>query len=88
MTDVSEAALDNGRKIISKSMERIARKKFPDSPADQEALIKSVFVNINTTTDAASAVSSTDLIIEAIVENLATKQVREQYWVPDGDDCI
>lgn len=74
MTDVSDAALDNGRAIITKSLTRIAKKLHPDSPTDQQSVIDSTFANITTTTDAASAVSATDLVIEAIVENLKTKQ--------------
>ena len=74
MTDVSDAALDNGRAIITKSITRIAKKLHPDSPANQAALVESTFKNITTTTDAATAVAATDLIIEAIVENLSVKQ--------------
>ena len=74
MTDVSDAALDNGRAIINKSISRIAKKLHPTSPAEQTALVESTFANITTTTDAAAAVAHTDLIIEAIVENLSVKQ--------------
>lgn len=74
MTDVSDAALDNGRAIITKSLTRIARKLHPTSESDQAALLAATFANITTTTDAAKAVATTDLIIEAIVENLSVKQ--------------
>lgn len=74
MTDVSDAALDNGRAIITKSLTRIARKAHPTSEADQAAMIAATFANISTTTDAAVAVAETDLVIEAIVENLKVKQ--------------
>jgi 3-hydroxyacyl-CoA dehydrogenase len=74
MTDVSDAALDNGRAIITKSLTRIARKLHPTSEADQALVLSSTFANITTTTDAAQAVAETDLIIEAIVENLGVKQ--------------
>lgn len=74
MTDVSDAALENGRNIITKSLTRIARKLHPDSESAQQEVLRSTFSNITTTTSAASAVESTDLVIEAIVENLETKQ--------------
>lgn len=74
MTDVSDAALDNGRAIITKSISRIAKKLHPTSQAEQTALVEATFANITTTTDAATAVAQTDLIIEAIVENLGVKQ--------------
>lgn len=74
MTDVSDAALDNGRSIITKSLTRIARKLHPDSESDQKKVLDATFNNISTTTSAANAVKDTDLVIEAIVENLETKQ--------------
>lgn len=74
MTDVSDAALDNGRSIITKSLTRIARKLHPDSEAEQKKVLDATFNNITTTTSAAKAVEDTDLVIEAIVENLETKQ--------------
>ncbi|GAA6055725.1 hypothetical protein JCM3770_001038 [Rhodotorula araucariae] len=74
MTDVSEGALENGRAIITKSLTRIARKKNPDDSAAQKAFIDGVFANLSTTTSAPEAVSSPDLVIEAIVEHLGTKQ--------------
>ncbi|GAA5871858.1 hypothetical protein JCM1840_004019 [Sporobolomyces johnsonii] len=74
MTDVSEGAIENGRQIITKSLTRIARKQFPDDESAQQSFISSVFANLATTTHADEAVASADLVIEAIVENLATKQ--------------
>lgn len=74
MTDVTEAALENGRAIITKSLTRIAKKLHPTSEADQKSVLASTFANITTTTSAAEAVKNTDLVIEAIVENLAVKQ--------------
>lgn len=74
MTDVSDAALDNGRGIITKSLTRIARKKYPDAESDQKALIDATFANITTTTSAPEAVSATDCVIEAIVENVEAKR--------------
>ncbi|KAL8280506.1 hypothetical protein RQP46_007154 [Phenoliferia psychrophenolica] len=74
MTDVSDAALENGRAIITKSLTRIAKKLHPTSEADQAAVLASTFANITTTTSAQDAVANTDLVIEAIVENLKVKQ--------------
>ncbi|KAG0660007.1 hypothetical protein C6P46_004808 [Rhodotorula mucilaginosa] len=74
ITDVSDQALDNGRSIINKSLTRIARKKSPDDAAAQKDYIDRVFANISTTTSAQEASASPDLIVEAIVENLKTKQ--------------
>ncbi|KAI7867662.1 3-hydroxyacyl-CoA dehydrogenase [Spinellus fusiger] len=74
MVDTSEKALDNGRSIIQKSLARVARKKFADSEESQREFIQSVFANINTSTDTTQVASTSDLIVEAIVENLDVKQ--------------
>lgn len=64
----------HSRNIITKSLTRIARKKSPDDAAAQRSFVDSVFANLSTTTSAPDAVSSADLVIEAIVEHLGTKQ--------------
>ncbi|KAG0168655.1 hypothetical protein DFQ30_004458 [Apophysomyces sp. BC1015] len=74
MVDTTDAALEKGRGIIAASLKRVARKKFADDEAQQRAFADKVFANINVTTDSASAVKSTDLVIEAIVENIKVKQ--------------
>jgi len=73
MTDVSDAALANGKSIITKSLTRLARKAHPDSEPDQQAFVDAVFANVTTTTSGAAAVEHADLVVEAIVENLDTK---------------
>jgi len=74
LTDVSDAAIANGRKIIEKSLTRVARKAHPDSEEDQRSLVERTFANLVTTTNSEEAVSDTDLVIEAIVENIKVKQ--------------
>jgi len=74
LTDVSEDAINNGKSIIHKSLTRVARKKHPDSDKDQKALIDKTFANLTTTTDPNAALDGSDLIIEAIVENMQVKQ--------------
>ena len=74
LTDTSDAAIANGRKIIEKSLSRVARKAFPDSGSQQRAMIDETFASLRTTRDPAEAVDGTDLVIEAIVENMAIKQ--------------
>ncbi|GAA98425.1 uncharacterized protein L969DRAFT_87068 [Mixia osmundae IAM 14324] len=74
MTDVSDKALENGKKIITKSLTRIARKAHPEDEAAQKSLIDKVFENISTSTSPDEAVKSSDLVLEAIVENIKVKQ--------------
>lgn len=74
LTDTSDAAIANGRQIIEKSLSRVARKAHPDSNDEQRVFIDKIFANLSTTTDAQQAVQETDLIVEAIVENIKIKQ--------------
>lgn len=75
LADVTDKALANGQSIISKSLSRIAKKKMADkSPEEQQQFVKGVVDSINVTTDASKAVESSDLVIEAIIENMKIKQ--------------
>jgi len=115
LCDVSPAALDNAREIISRSIARVAKRAHPD-PASSSApeherkrvederrvLVEGVWGQIKLTTDAEGAVrgssgsESTDLhseptqlVIEAIIEDLQTKRAlfqRVDEFAADG--CI
>jgi 3-hydroxyacyl-CoA dehydrogenase len=74
MVDTSDKAIDNGKKIISTSLSRIVKKKFAEDPSAGQKYVDGVFANISTSTDAVQACKETDLVIEAIVENLSVKQ--------------
>ncbi|WWD19670.1 hypothetical protein CI109_104132 [Kwoniella shandongensis] len=71
LSDVTDKALENGLKIISKSLSRIAKKSSPD---DIEGFTANVMKNIETTTDASKAVEDSDLVVEAIIESLKVKR--------------
>ncbi|KAJ3106800.1 hypothetical protein HDU97_005507 [Phlyctochytrium planicorne] len=74
MVDLSEDAINKGKAIISSSLKRVAKKKFAEDEGAQKAFVDDVFTRISTSTDAGAAVKSSDLVVEAIVENLGTKQ--------------
>jgi 3-hydroxyacyl-CoA dehydrogenase len=68
-----------GENIIKKSLARVAKKRFEKDPADQQTAKSEKFINdtlghIAMSTDAMDAVKSSDLVIEAIVENLGVKR--------------
>lgn len=71
MVDLNQDMLNKGSNIIMSSLKRIAKKSHPDNP---NQLIDSVMANISTSTSPLDAAASADLVIEAIVENLQTKQ--------------
>lgn len=75
LADVTEDALQKGKAIMTKSLARIVKKQMADaSAAEQEAFVKGVVDKVQTTTDAGQAVKDTDLVIEAIIENVGIKQ--------------
>uniref|UniRef100_A0A9J8CA91 3-hydroxyacyl-CoA dehydrogenase n=1 Tax=Cyprinus carpio carpio TaxID=630221 RepID=A0A9J8CA91_CYPCA len=74
LVDTSEDILKKSAKGIESSLKRVAKKKFAEKPEDGEAFIQKILKNISTSTDAASVVQGTDLVVEAIVENLKVKQ--------------
>lgn len=71
MIDKSQDALKKGQDIIQKSLARVAKKKFPENGGQE--WISSVLGNISTNLSVDVAAKS-DLVIEAIVENLSVKQ--------------
>ncbi|KAM9818189.1 hydroxyacyl-coenzyme A dehydrogenase, mitochondrial [Syngnathus typhle] len=74
LVDMSEAILTKAVKDMGTSLKRVVKKKYADKPEAGEAFIEKVLRNVSTATDAAAAVQSTDLVLEAIVENLKVKQ--------------
>lgn len=61
----------NGQAIIQKSVARVAKKKAPE---DIEGFTKKVLDNIEFTTDTTKAVAETDVVVEAIIENIKVKR--------------
>ncbi|CEP19731.1 hypothetical protein [Parasitella parasitica] len=74
MIDTTDAALENGKSIISKSLKRVARKKFADDEAKQKQFIDETLQYVTLSKDANEAAAKSDLIVEAIVENIDVKQ--------------
>ncbi|XP_037128010.1 hydroxyacyl-coenzyme A dehydrogenase, mitochondrial [Syngnathus acus] len=74
LVDMSEAILTKAVKDMGTSLKRVVKKKYADKPEAGEAFIEKVLRNVSTATDATAAVQSTDLVLEAIVENLKVKQ--------------
>ncbi|CAF4866422.1 unnamed protein product, partial [Rotaria socialis] len=60
--------------IIDTSLKRVIKKKFEKDQQRGEQYLSDVKGRITTSTNVSQAVQSTDLVIEAIVENLEIKQ--------------
>lgn len=73
LVDLDQNILDGATARITKSLARVAKKKFGDDADGAKAFMDTTMGSISTATDACSVVKDTDLVIEAIVENMAVK---------------
>ncbi|XP_045523326.1 hydroxyacyl-coenzyme A dehydrogenase, mitochondrial-like [Pieris brassicae] len=73
LVDVNSDVLAKSQKSISNSLNKISKKIYKDNPQEAEKFAKEAFARIKISTDPVSAVKETDLVIEAIVENLEVK---------------
>jgi len=74
LVDQNEDILAKSTAAIQKSLGRVAKKKFADDGERQSSFVADVMSRIGTNTDAVSAAKDTDLVVEAIVENLDVKK--------------
>lgn len=54
-------------------MGRVAKKAYKDNPAEGEKFVKESLARIKTATDPVEASKTSDLVVEAIVENMDVK---------------
>lgn len=74
MVDQNQELLDKANKVIVKNLERVAKKQFKDNETLVTKFVRESLDRIESTTDLRYAVENSDLVIEAIVENLNIKQ--------------
>merc|ERR1711931_170701 len=74
MVDMSEDVLKKSMDRIGKSLGRVVKKKFAADPAGGEAFMSATMSKISTSADAVATSVNTDVVIEAIVENMGVKQ--------------
>ncbi|CAD5220781.1 unnamed protein product [Bursaphelenchus xylophilus] len=74
LVDQNEKILDAAQKRIQKSLQRVAKKKFADNEAEATKFVDETLSRIKVNSDLNTAVQKSDLVIEAIVENIAAKQ--------------
>ncbi|KAJ6643502.1 Hydroxyacyl-coenzyme A dehydrogenase, mitochondrial [Pseudolycoriella hygida] len=73
LVEVNSGLLENAQKNIKKSLERVAKKQFKDNDAGQKKFVDEVSQRIIGSVDVKSTIKSTDLVIEAIIENIKIK---------------
>lgn len=65
--------MKKARDGIENSLIRVAKKKFKDNESEQKQLIRNTLNRINGSSDLTETVKTTDLVIEAIIENMSIK---------------
>lgn len=73
LVDLNPDVLTAAQASISKNLQRVAKKQFKDSEADQTKFVQEALQRVHTSTDVTATVAATDLVIEAIVENMKVK---------------
>ncbi|KAM7167445.1 hydroxyacyl-coenzyme A dehydrogenase, mitochondrial [Macrochelys suwanniensis] len=73
LVDQTDEILKNSRKGIEDSLKRMTKKMFADKPEAAAQFIEKTLKNLTVSTDPVAVVHSTDLVVEAIVENLQVK---------------
>jgi 3-hydroxyacyl-CoA dehydrogenase len=75
LVDADAQAVNAAKERIETSLRRVAKKKFSDAPAgDAEQFVSEAMARLETGTDAPAAAAQSDLVVEAIVENLEVKR--------------
>jgi len=74
MVDVDDSVLKRSVNQIKQTTQRVVKKKFKNDKIAAEEFTHNVMSRVSTDVSLASAVSETDLVIEAITENLSAKQ--------------
>lgn len=73
IVDLDQNVLNNTLKRVEQSMQRVAKKVYKDTPQDGEKFVSETLSRINISTSLPDVVQESDLVIEAIVENLSIK---------------
>lgn len=73
LVEVNETALQKAQSSILVNLKRVAKKIHKDSPEEAEKFVSNALTHLKTTLNVMEAVKNTDLVIEAVVENLDIK---------------
>lgn len=73
MVEVNDQIAAKSLDSIKKSLTRVARKQFKENEDAQQKYIEETIQRIDGTSDLSKSVKGTDLVIEAIVENMKIK---------------
>lgn len=74
LVDLSQEVLDKSQARINESIKRVAKKKFKDNAEEGEKFIAQSIGQLSIATNPDEALSSADLVVEAVTENLDLKK--------------
>jgi len=74
LVDIDEKAVAAAQTRINESIKRVAKKKFKDDAAAADKFISDSISQLSVGTDSSAAAAQSDLVVEAIIENLKIKQ--------------
>ena len=70
---MNKSLLDKANENIKKNLQRVAKKQFKDNESSQTKFVEETLTRLNGSVDVNSTVKNTDLVIEAIIENIKIK---------------
>jgi len=73
IVEINEDAIKKARNGIESSLQRVAKKLYKDKHGEAETFVKETLSRLSTSLDLKEAVKNTDLVVEAVVENLDLK---------------
>lgn len=74
LVEINDGAIQKARSSIEKNLHRVAKKVHKDNGAEAEKFVSDALSRITTTMNVMDAVKDTDLVVEAVMENLNVKQ--------------
>jgi len=80
LVDLNQKVLDKSEKMISASISRVAKKLFKDDQKAAEAFVSDSMGQLTLSTSVEAAISTADLVVEAVTENLQLKQKLFGTW--------
>lgn len=73
IVELNKEVLDKTQKSIQQSIQRVAKKVYKENPQEGEKFVSETLSRISTSTSLPDVVQDSDLVLEAIVENLSVK---------------
>lgn len=73
LVDVNNDVLKKAQSSIQTNLQRVAKKVYKEDPSAGEKFVSEALSNLSISVDLKESVKTTDLVVEAIVENMAVK---------------